>query len=94
MQSSSVSTENLSQDLPVLLFGLQAQRVGSDRLIFRNISSPATAAEVLSLIAQTQPDLSASLGVSRLAVNHEFATEETLIHEGDEVALVGLISGG
>lgn len=81
-------------DLPVLVFGMQARAIGSDRLTLANTESPIAASAVLSRIAETHPDLSASIGVSRLAVNHEFATAETLINEGDEVALVGLISGG
>lgn len=92
--STPTTTKVRSHDLPVLVFGMQAHAVGSDRLMLTSIDSPIAAADVLTLIAETHPDLSASIGASRLAVNHEFATPETLIHEGDEVALVGLISGG
>lgn len=78
----------------VRVFGMQSQAIGADRLTLDDVRYPVLASHVLTRIAETYPELSGSIGASRLAVNHEFADSQTLIHCGDEVALVGLISGG
>jgi len=83
-----------TETIEVLVFGMQSRAIGADRVTLNELSFPVAASEVLTLIARVSPELSASMGVSRLAINHEFADSTTLIHAGDEVALVGLISGG
>ncbi len=91
---SSPALSSTSADLLVLVFGPQAHTAGTDRLHIQGILFPVSAGELMTEIAATYPDLAASLGVSRIAINHEFATPDSSIAYGDEVALVGLISGG
>ncbi|MCM2373181.1 MoaD/ThiS family protein [Aporhodopirellula aestuarii] len=76
------------------MFGPQAKLIGCDRLILSDVNFPVRVDELMPMLIHHYPDLSASIGVSRLAVNHEFAAADSLINAGDEVALVGLISGG
>ena len=80
--------------LQVLVFGSQAQTVQRDVLDITGVEFPVTASELLNRIASQYPDLAPSIGVSRLAVDHEFVDDASQIAEGCEVALVGLISGG
>ncbi|MEN0020615.1 MAG: MoaD/ThiS family protein [Planctomycetota bacterium] len=54
----------------------------------------ATAGAVLESLGKASEALRESLRTSRLAVNHEFAGGDTVIRPGDEVALVGMVSGG
>ncbi len=81
-------------DLQVLVFGPQAQSVDAERLVLTGVSFPITPDALLIKIADAYPELASSLGVSRIAVNHSFAAPNASVEYGDEVALVGLISGG
>lgn len=93
MQSPPILSST-SGDLQVLVFGPQAHTVGAERLHIEGVEFPITAAELMTQIAAAYPGLANSLGVSRIAINHAFATPDRSIARGDEVALVGLISGG
>ncbi len=53
-----------------------------------------TAGRVLEALAQDAEPLAPSLASSRLAVNHEFVDSEHVIKPDDEVALIGMVSGG
>ena len=77
----------------VLLFGPQAAIVGAERAVV-DVVDDATAADVLRELAHRAPGLEESLRTSRLAVNHEFAAADQPIATGDEVALIGMVSGG
>ena len=94
MDSTSPVNQQSSTELQVLVFGPQARMVGTDRLTLKELRLPTAANELLSRIGNRYPELAASLSVSRLAVNQEFVDTTALINTGDEVALIGLISGG
>jgi molybdopterin converting factor small subunit len=79
--------------LEVLLFGPEARVVGSDRAAVE-VGAGATCAEVKARLAEAYPGLRGTLGAARVAVNSEFAEAERRIGPGDEVALIGLVSGG
>lgn len=84
--------------LEVLLFGPAAQAARCDRItvecaVVEDRAGP-TAAEVLAAIAAQHPELGFAIGSARLAVNHAFASPETVIATTDEVALVALVGGG
>lgn len=53
-----------------------------------------TVREAVSELAARLPRLEAVLDHARVAVNAELAGPETLLHEGDEVALMPPMSGG
>ena len=78
----------------VLLFGPQAQLAGHREIAVDVPGDVATVGAVLAALGEAAGELRDSLRTSRLAVNHEFATEETVINPGDEVALIGMVSGG
>lgn len=77
----------------VFLFGPQAKLAGTKALSVQ-LKPEATAADVLTAVARACPTLVDSMNVSRLAINHEFASAETVVAEGDELALIGMVSGG
>lgn len=81
-------------DLQVLVFGPQAQAVGASAVSVAGVTFPAMASDVLRMIAEQHSELQSSIKVSRLAVNQNFAGDDTEIQFDDEVALIGLISGG
>lgn len=79
--------------IEVRLFGPQAQLVqrSSVRVV---VAEPATCETLRAGIARAEPKLAPTLAGSRFAVNHEYVAEHAPITEGDEVALIGMVSGG
>lgn len=55
---------------------------------------PATLAGVRRAVGEACPELRTSLSTWRWAVNHTFVSEDSLIQDGDEVALIPPVSGG
>ncbi|RMH31633.1 MAG: MoaD/ThiS family protein [Planctomycetota bacterium] len=78
----------------VLLFGPLADAAGRDSLSVNTDATQPTARDVLDALTQAQPAMRSMLTACRLAVNHAFADDATLIRAGDEVAVIGLVSGG
>lgn len=77
----------------VLLFGAEAQAVGGPWVEVL-VGEGARVEEVVRALASQHPALMWSMGHARLARNHEFARGEDVVGEGDELALIGLVSGG
>ena len=80
--------------ITVLLFGPQARRVGRRDVVIECPGDSATGAQLRAALANAAPALADTLPASRLAVNHAYIGEEDPIHPGDEVALIGMVSGG
>lgn len=78
----------------VLLFGPEAAAAGVRAVEVDVADGARTAAAVLGRIGEACPALRGRLGSARLAVNGEFAAPAQAIGVGDEVALIGLVSGG
>lgn len=78
----------------VLLFGPQALLAEADYVWVRLDGSCATVASVFHALRETQPALARTLDQSRVAVNHAYATDRDTVCETDEVALIGMVSGG
>ena len=81
-------------DLEVRLFAILREHAGSDSLPLE-LGEGATVADALERIAAdpSLADLLRQLPV-RMAVNREYATAETPLRAGDELALIPPISGG
>ena len=80
-------------EISVRLFHTTADMMGSSRLTL-NVDEPATCGELRQKLAECYPSLAARLPSLRFAVNHEFAADEDPVTAQDEVALIGLVSGG
>lgn len=77
----------------VLLFGPLTRSASSDRVCVEVPGETTTAAEVLQAL-ESQTSFPGGLSGYRLAVNHAFANGDTPITECDEVAIIGMVSGG
>lgn len=80
--------------IEVLLFAAQARATGHDRLTVSLPSAAPTCADLRDALGEAVPALRAQLPTSRFAVNHEFVGDGHRIAADDEVALIGLVSGG
>src|SRR5436190_23118604 len=80
--------------LRVRLFAVLRQRAGRDSIELQ-VADGATVAEAMAALAR-DPSLAGILDrvPVRMAVNREYATPETRLAAGDELALVPPVSGG
>lgn len=78
----------------VKLFGLQSDAAGNRNLPVTIQPGQTTASDVLQQLLLQAPALSQSIGGSRLAVNHGLVTPDHILHDEQEIALIGMIGGG
>ena len=78
--------------ISVALFGIAREIVGQSTLSF---TTPAgqSAAGLLAELRRAYPDL-AGLRSLAVAVNNEYAADDVVLHERDEIALIPPVSGG
>lgn len=79
--------------LRVLLFAGLRERLRRDSVDLE-LTPGARVRDLLAALAREQPELSASLSVCRVAVDHEFVGPDHVIAEGSEVAIIPPVSGG
>jgi len=81
--------------LKILVFGPLADAVGG-RLVHLDVpeTPPLDGAGVLRLIGAAHPVLRPLLPASRLAINARFASPADTVTPADELALIGMVSGG
>jgi len=77
----------------VKLFGPLAD-VAQTRLVALDVGARPEAQQVLQALATQLPALASQLTHCRLAVNNAFATPSQVVTEQDELALIGMVSGG
>ncbi len=58
------------------------------------IPDEMTAGEFLDMACEHYPVMAPYRSVMRLAANHEYIPDSTIIHEGDEIAIITPVSGG
>jgi molybdopterin converting factor small subunit len=80
--------------LTIRLFGPEAQLAAASELAVHVERLPICCALLREQIALREPRLAQSIKTARLAINCEFASDDQLIGPGDEVALIGSVSGG
>ncbi|MGO9110226.1 MAG: MoaD/ThiS family protein [Thermoguttaceae bacterium] len=78
----------------VKLFGPMSQAVGQAELPVVLHENPPTCAALRVCILACEPRLAGLLDGCRFAVNGKFVPEEHTLAEGDEIALIGFVSGG
>ncbi len=78
----------------VLLFGPEAQDVGHRSVTLEVDEDVLTCGRLRQALADQVPQLADRLPSCRLAVNHAFAADDLEVKKGDEVALIGMVSGG
>ena len=80
--------------LEIRLFATLKDRAGQGRVSLTLDKPEVTVQEMLAALAAAYPALSPSLPTTLVAVNRQYATPETAIRAGDEVALFPPVSGG
>ncbi|MEM7681277.1 MAG: MoaD/ThiS family protein [Planctomycetota bacterium] len=80
--------------LDVRLFGPQADAVGERSVRLTLPCESCTCAQVLDALRTAAPPLAESIDSSRLAVNQRLADPADPVRPTDEIALVGMVSGG
>ncbi len=80
--------------ITVKLFAILKDKAGREELLIN--AGHATVSELLAQIAAEYPMLKDLLSAGRVivSVNHEFATQGSRVHDGDEVAIMPPFSGG
>lgn len=77
----------------ILLFGVTREIVGGATLKLNAEGLPENVAKLRQRLVEQYPELNEITSL-KIAVNNEFASEETLISSNDEVALIPPVSGG
>ncbi len=78
----------------VKLFGPEAALAGTHEIAVEVAGAEPTCGELKRALAEAEPRLAESLSYCRIALNHDFAGPNQVIHARDEVALIGMVSGG
>lgn len=79
--------------LEVLLFGAERAAAGRDRVTVE-VEPSATCRDVRDRLGEMIPHLQPHLLAARIAVNGEFVPLTTGLNSTDEIAVIGLVSGG
>ena len=79
--------------LTVLLFAGVRARLGVPQVELE-LAEPVTVAGLRERLAAAHPQIGPSLAGCRIAVDHEFAGDDRIIREGQEVAVIPPVSGG
>jgi molybdopterin converting factor subunit 1 len=77
----------------VKLFAVYQEVYQQDQIIL-SVPSESRVIEILNKIIKDKPDLEQWRNLTRLAVNLDFVTEDFILHQGDEIALIPPVSGG
>jgi len=83
--------------MDVLYFAWLRQKIGTDKEVVTVPEDVTTVGELINWLKDQSPghdDAFANAKYVRAAVNHEFATLETPIKQGDEVAFFPPVTGG
>jgi len=80
--------------ITIRLFAGLAEVIGTSSLLFHADETPLTAGRMKELLSAAYPDAAAQIAVSLVAIDREYAPEDTVIRETAEVALIPPVSGG
>jgi len=79
--------------ITVLLFGPEKLAANTSKVLIELLDDRSCRA-LRSALRQAIPELQPSLLTSRFAVNQIFVQDSHILSEGDEVAVIGMVSGG
>ena len=79
--------------IEVRLFAVLRERAGRDRIVLTDVPDGATVADLKELVAAEHPELGPLDSVAGV-VGTSYARPDTVVVEGDEVALLPPVSGG
>ena len=81
-------------DIQVFYFAIVRDRVGGLREETLSLDAPATVADVRAALEARHPELVGLIHRIRLAVNEDFARDDEVVGDGDQIALIPPVSGG
>ena len=79
--------------LCVKLFAVARQRIGRDEIEVE-LPGEATVGRLRRALAEKFPPLADMLRHTRIAVDSDYATDATVLHDASEIALIPPVSGG
>ncbi len=85
--------DDMVLDFEIRLFATLKDRAGMERIQV-SVASPATIQDLLAETAEKFPQLAPALPTVLVSVNKAYASKQTQIQVGDEVALFPPVSGG
>jgi molybdopterin synthase sulfur carrier subunit len=77
----------------ILLFGITKDLIGKQHLQQELPSEMVTVSDFKKFLLEKYPEL-IELDSLAIAVNSEYANDNVMIHENDEIALIPPVSGG
>ncbi|MFW5940902.1 MAG: molybdopterin converting factor subunit 1 [Chloroflexota bacterium] len=80
-------------EVEIRLFASLKDRAGGERVAV-TVEEPATVETLRQALADAYPALAPALSTALVAVNQDFAFDQTPVQDGDEVALFPPVSGG
>ena len=85
--------EKARLQIRVRFFAAHRERLGTDHLSV-DLPDGATVQDLALALVVRFPDLGQVIDTARFAVNREYAARSTILHDGDEVALIPPVAGG
>ncbi len=79
--------------IDVKLFAVLREVAGSDQFTM-DLPEPMPVSELFAQLSAEHPALARYQAITSFAVNGEYADPQTVVNDGDEVALIPPISGG
>ena len=81
--------------ITIKFFATIKQKIGRE-LIEITIDQPMSIGSVIKTLESDIPEIGKTIADTRslVAVNHEFATTDTIVKDGDEIAFIPPMSGG
>jgi len=79
--------------ITVKLFALMREKAGTDTILL-DVPAGASLTQVLAMLACQYPMLEPYMANTRFSLHMDFVDPETILTEGDEVALIPPVSGG
>jgi len=79
--------------MEVLLFGIAKDIVGKSQLEFAKNELPKSVSDLKCVISKKYPEFEKLTSLA-IAVNSEYAKDDILLNENDEIAIIPPVSGG
>lgn len=76
------------------LFAGLAEVIGSSSLAFYANENPLTAGRLKELLSTSYPEAASQIATSMIAIDRDYAPDDTIITESAEIALIPPVSGG
>lgn len=80
--------------LSVRLFAGLAEQIGLRSIILEDVHELMTAKELKITISNLYPQVAELIPICWVAVNQNYANDDSFLHESDEIALIPPVSGG